>query len=385
MAGEPASERSDLYALGVLLADVARDGADARALDADRSAARRDPTRAPSRAADGARRARARRPTPVGRADRSASTVDRRSPTALDGVGAGAVRADADRGRRSGAGGRARIVVLVAALRGGRGGGDRRCRPRARRPARTPQSGEAGATEAVGRRRPATRRQRRRRGRATDGPAATQRAGGPGARPETAAGHRRDGGAARPTARAQRPGLRARQPGSLRGGDPGARAARSTRCAAPATSDLQLRALQPRERLRRRRRATTRRSRCSRSGCSSTTASSATVAGGRSTRRLRRRRRRRPPADAKPGNGPKKPKVPPTFEAKPGDDQARAPGQTGAVPPGTRTRAAAISAAAELRRALLARTRSRPRRSRAVRPCSRCASASASSCSARPA
>ena len=69
MRGAPASERSDLFALGVVLADAARDGAGAADLEARGPDARPESRRTARVRGRGARRARARRAAGGGRPD----------------------------------------------------------------------------------------------------------------------------------------------------------------------------------------------------------------------------------------------------------------------------------------------------------------------------
>ena len=249
--GEPASERSDLYALGVLLADVAREGAGTPLWTlTDRLRAREADLRPASAAEALAELERATSTAPPGAPTQPYEVGGFRGPfepTPTGGRGAPALVAPGprDSGRR-GAGGDhrdrgSRLRRRGAAVR--RGGAE--ARRRRRRAASKPGRSRA---ERRGLRRPGERARHddRRRG-------GIIRAAGLGA-----AAHRR--------VRPQRPGLRAGQRRPLRRGRPGAPEGGRPAAGLGRRADLQLRALQPRDGAGRAPAATTRPFRCSRSG-----------------------------------------------------------------------------------------------------------------------
>ena len=101
MGGEPASERSDLYALGVMLADIAREGADPAFWALTDRLRDGDPEARPE-SAEAALDELERRPRPAARRTADAAVRDRRPGTvsADAAPGSGPPRGGAGPGRR---------------------------------------------------------------------------------------------------------------------------------------------------------------------------------------------------------------------------------------------------------------------------------------------
>ena len=316
MAGDPASERSDLYALGVAARRPRPRGRRRSAVVAHRPDARARPRTAPRVGCRGARGARARRAGhAAGRGNPAASTS---GPTAFPPTAetARAPSSPARPGTRAAARRRWLRVLGIS--------------PRWRFAALVAISCSAEATI-----RARGRFEGRRRLREAGGLEAAGRRSGPRADPTpipAARGlpttHRRarDHGYARAAEpprhrrrRAQRPGLRAPRRGPVRAGDPDPRARGRPAARLRRRADLQLRALQPRHRLRRR--GPLRRGDPGAPGADELRGPARHRAG---EARRGPRRRGRDRAESKP---PKEPKEP-----KPGKPSPRA--SSGGVPPG---------------------------------------------------
>ena len=329
-AGEPASERSDLYALGVLLADIAREGAGAPLWALTDRLREQAPEARPESAGRRAGRARERGSAPAlggddpalprhrggHEDDQTTAIAGAREPFEPTGLG----RRSATRRRWL------RIGVLVAALL-----------LVAAAAIVIASSGDEGAKTGRG----AQRGQGRRRLRTADGRRRGSGSGGGSSSAEQSHDPRRDDAAG--GARRRRPRRRP-TPGAVEAARPTATRSttrdltsstrvatrrrsrccrrRWTRCGPPATSRPTTTRSTTSAAPTSAPGATTRRSRCSRSGCNSTTVSS--------TRSRRTLDEALAGAGQAPTGGTSKPKPP--KEPKPGNPAP--PGQTGAVPPG---------------------------------------------------